>query len=281
VSEVKALTAEEEAYCRAAFPSTSKLWRWADWRKTFVPRIWATLDALRAELVDAKDRNERLLDQIDSHRSKRVEIEAERDALRLELDAQTERAEEAEARADEAKMSVGATVDGVPVAGMMRLRRDLATLWDAIEFEIGSATLRGADGLKERLRVALASVETQLPNRFPCCGGSDEFPPEHTQDCPDGKSGTVALAAISATTRGKREHCHSEECQPPLCRCSCHDCTHAPSRDLPDAADPLAEVRKVVAEMRNAARTEDNYPSSRQAAEDWADRLDAAMGGGK
>jgi hypothetical protein len=66
---------------------------------------------------------------------------------------------------------------------------------------------------------------------------------------------------------------HEIDCGRRAALCSGRTCKEPEHYPIAPALDPLAEVRKVVAEMR-----EWNVVADVQS---WADRLDAAIGGGK
>jgi hypothetical protein len=88
MSDEKPLSAEQERDIR---DDACLSWGWPDWRMIWIPRIWATLDSVRAELAEAKGQCERLLLR-NSMLSDSWQV-AER-----QIAVQSKRAEEAEAK---------------------------------------------------------------------------------------------------------------------------------------------------------------------------------------
>lgn len=64
--------------------------------------------------------------------------------------------------------------------------------WEEVEHKT-EATIHwaGTGGYWHRVKASdVDNIEDELRLAMTCCGGNDEHPPEHCQDCPDKKGGT-------------------------------------------------------------------------------------------
>jgi len=315
----KPLSAEDESYCRSAHPQGINLWGWPEWRKAWIPRIWATLDC------------ERVSHNVLLHQAQR------------DLAAMTTRAEEAEAKLEMAIAQRDAELGG-HVAARDTLReysRDLDTLRKALRHiawePLGAPDATDSEALEAAAEIArkvIAAVSaptdqtsgaatrnsatedaarsTLLPVG-PTEGGPeraytpDEYdvlnlvawvrrlcrrvrkhepdsemvskayefldrrgmrsPSDVLREAPVASLAEVRKAAGECSTcEGRGWLPRTFRDQDPLNRGTCQVCSGS------GMVDPLAEVRKVVSEMREYNRLDAQ-------AGRWADRLDAAMGG--
>ena len=99
---------------------------------------------------------------------------------------------------------------------LRRERDDLAARLECIKLAAENLMREGdmmAARLAEIERAEPAEHPSADPHPFPCCGGTDEDPPEHCQDCPDMlRSHTVRSAAPERADPEQSEQDDCSEC---------------------------------------------------------------------
>jgi hypothetical protein len=280
-------------------------------------RIWATVTKLRTELTQVREQlaaekeraeeAEGKLAREEELRSEELQAACERIQMHQKQIAALNAAErdlaalrEAHQRAERAERDLAAQTKRTEEAerDLAKLREELAAMTEHYEGEkcqvshlarMVDAERRSSTSLREACESSGHSSSRDTHNfECPICAALASVPsaPKQEPKAPWGSDAEAAQGTLSPDWRTLLEKL-ARACEyiRPRLSPGVHDALDAAQSALaanvaPPGPDPLAEVRKVVAEMRRWQSGEHMLPIDALTG-DWADRLEKAMGGGQ